>query len=406
MKYFKNTELAALYHVSEKSVRNWISAAKEGKLNLQLYGNNGKQCIANTAKNIYVVEQLVKKGKKYKNTLGHKVITPTSNFYKVFNHKEIFDIISNIDTYREIPLQYSYYNGGAKDWDLYTKKLAREEKPNLLTNTTALLDSNSAYFDSLVSDFFRVNLIDIGVGNGQPAKSLLRHFLTSKKLSRYIGIDISQDMLDIATENLRRWFGDKAPIETHVKDINYERFVDLLAPDSFSDDNAATNIVLFLGSTLPNFRDPSHLLHTIHESMGRNDLLIVSMKPDTKASRLYFDFGGSDERIRLSTQDRLVPELLNLDEGLYEVEQFFDKDKMERRIQIRLTVALTIEFMLEGSQRSIHFNKDESILLWRHKQMSDLETVQLFDENGFELLEAAKSKDRECLLLVLKIKAA
>ena len=65
MKYFKNTELAKLYNVSEKSVRNWIEATKKGKLQLQLYEGGSKAYIANTTKNTLMLEDLVEKGKKY-----------------------------------------------------------------------------------------------------------------------------------------------------------------------------------------------------------------------------------------------------------------------------------------------------------------------------------------------------
>jgi transposase len=62
VKYFKNTELASLYKISEKSVRNWIAAVQEGKIDLQLYDKNNKSFIANTSKNIAVIEELVEKG--------------------------------------------------------------------------------------------------------------------------------------------------------------------------------------------------------------------------------------------------------------------------------------------------------------------------------------------------------
>ena len=94
MKFFKNTELAKLYHVSEKSVRNWISATKEGKLDLELYTENDKSYIANTAENDIILKRLVDRGKKYKNSRGYRVITPNDEFYKTYSNKQVLDIIS------------------------------------------------------------------------------------------------------------------------------------------------------------------------------------------------------------------------------------------------------------------------------------------------------------------------
>ena len=70
LKYFKNTELAKIYNVSEKSVRNWIQAARSGKLDLQLYEHNGRLAIANITKNTETIKKLAENGKKYKNSRG------------------------------------------------------------------------------------------------------------------------------------------------------------------------------------------------------------------------------------------------------------------------------------------------------------------------------------------------
>ena len=59
MLYFTNSELVNRYHISEKTAINWIKEAKSGKLALELYEENGKVRIANTNKNITLIEQLV-----------------------------------------------------------------------------------------------------------------------------------------------------------------------------------------------------------------------------------------------------------------------------------------------------------------------------------------------------------
>jgi uncharacterized SAM-dependent methyltransferase len=407
MKYFKNTELAKLYNVSEKSVRNWIEAAKQGKLDLQLYKKDDRSYIAMMPKNTALIEQLVQKGKKYKNTRGYKLVAPDPHFYETFNSKEIFDIISNLDIYREIPLQYSYFNGGASGWDTYVQKLSQEKTPNILANTIELLDLNKAYIDGLLEDCDRVNIVDIGPGNGFPVRKLLEHSLATGRHSRYIAIDISRDMLDIAERNIRSWFGDKVNFEGHVRDIDHERFDDLLAVDSFSHDETVRNVVLFFGSTISNFREPSQPLYAIHESMGKNDLLIFSKQLDTNNARRYFDFDTELESASLlSPRGRFMLELLNIDDSLYDVEQFFDEEKMARRIQVRLKVALSIELQLEGKARIVSFNKGETILLWRHNHQDTIQTIEQFCASGFELLQAMTSTDRECLLSISGIKTS
>lgn len=400
MKYFKNTELAKLYNVSEKSVRNWIEASQASKLDLQLHEQNGKFYIANVTKNSVKIAELVKKGKKYKNTRGFKTVTPKEKFYSLYNQKQIFDIISNIDKYREIPIQYSYFNSGAERWNSYTQHLLDSNTPNSLTNTRELLSLNFDYIDDLLQGHSHVNIIDIGPGNALPVKEILEHFVSKGMLKRYIGIDISTDMLNIAESNIKAWFGDKVRFEGHVRDIVYERFDDLLAPESFSPEAETTaNLVLFLGGTLSNLREPNQPLATIHDSLGKNDILMFSKKLDTMSSRRYFEIAAPG-----NLAIDLVPNLLNIDPSYYTIEQFFNEDKMARYVQAKLSVALAIEFQLNGQQRVIELNKGDSILLWRAVHQNFVGAIDQFDTTGFKLLQALRSKDQEYLLIVAQIK--
>lgn len=402
MKYFKNTELAKLYNVSEKSVRNWIEATEAGKLDFQLYEDRGKKYIENNSKNTLLVEELVKKGKKYKNSRGHKVISPSPKFYELYSPKQIFDIISNIDSYREIPLQYSYFNSGAERWDQYTQHLAEDKAPNSLKSTLNLLDLNQGYLDAILEDYETVNIIDIGVGNGMPVRNLVEHFIENGMLKRYIGIDISKELLNIVERNFASWFGDQVKFEGYVRDINYERFDDLLAEETFGADSESTlNLVLFLGGTLNNFREPSHPLMTIHDSMSKKDLLLFTKKLDTEKSRRYFELAAPGNQ-----EIDLVPNLLNIDESYYDLEQFFDEHKMAREVRIRLNVAISLEFELNGRSRLLELNKGDSILLWRARHQSAVQAIEQFDSNNFELLQVSRSKDLDYLLTLSKIKTS
>jgi uncharacterized SAM-dependent methyltransferase len=395
VKYYKNTELAKIYSVSEKTVRNWVDSAYAHKLDLELQEVNGKFYVANTSKNNAAVEQLVQKGKKYKNSRGLKTVQPLPQFYSLYNPKQILDIISNIDIYREIPLQYNYFNSGATKWDEYIKT-----QPNSLTNTIELVNLNQDYIDQLLSDYAKVNIIDIGVGNGMPVKELVSHFLETDKLKRYIAIDISKELVNIAEENFRQWFGNKVNFEGYIRDIDHERFDDLLVTESFDNqDGKVANLVLFFGGTISNFRQPSHPLTTIHDSMGRNDFLIFTKKLDSEKSRRYFDFAGNT-----SMAIDLVLDHLNISKDAYTIEQFFDEKRMARQVQAKLNIALSIEFELEGRSRVVDLQKGESLLLLRVQHQNTMDTLTQFDSNGFELVQASRSQDQDYLLLMTRIK--
>lgn len=405
MQYFKNTELAKLYNVSEKTVRNWIEATRDGKIELELFEDNGHAFIANTTLNINLIKVLADKGKKYRNTRGFKVILPTPDFFQMYNAEQIFDIVSAIDTYREIPHKYSYFDGGAVHWDKYTHKLLTESSPNLLTSSIELLRLTIPYLDRLFEDFTHINIVDIGVGNGLPVRKLLEHFLEQNKLARYIGIDVSSDMIEFARSNIELWFGDKLTFEGYVRDFSHDRFNDILLPEILDkDEHSTANLMLFLGGTLANFRKPERALTNIHDSMTKNDVLISTMKLDSPQSRRYFDFSAGSGAPALDLQEKNILDLLNIDESLYTVEQFFDERLLERRIQVRFNVAVSLEFELEGRAKAVNINKDDTLLLWRYKHRDLLHLLSRFDQTDFETVQMVRSKNQECLLTTCKIR--
>ncbi|HEY8998754.1 MAG TPA: L-histidine N(alpha)-methyltransferase [Candidatus Saccharimonadales bacterium] len=400
MKYYKNTELARLYKVSEKAVRNWVEAAAGGRLDLRLHEENGKRYIANSTKNHEIVEELVSRGRKYKNTRGHKIVEPSARFYEVYDAKQTIDIITNLDVYREIPLQYSYFNSGAKRWDTYTRKLLKEDASNALSNTIGLLDTNTPYLDQLTEGYADVNIVDIGVGNALPVRNLIGHFRDRGMLKRYIGIDISPEMLAIAEKNIRKWYNGKVRVEMYTRDIVNDRFDDLLVADSFDEARGGTvNIVLFAGGTLPNFRQPARALSTIHDSLGKNDLLLYTKKLDNPKSRRFFEVSAPGNQ-----EIDLVLGLLNIDKSLYSLEQFFDETKRAREVYAKLNVAVSIEFELDGHKRLVELNKDDNILLWRARHQHFVEIIDQFDRADFDLMQATRSKDTTYALTISRIK--
>jgi len=314
-----------------------------------------------------------------------------------------------LEIYREIPLQYSYFNGGATIWNEYIQRLAVEGAPNILLNTVQLLDLSAPYLQELLNDGSKINVIDIGPGNCYPVHKLLEQLIENGRLNRYICLDISPSMLDIAEEHVKGWFGDRINFEGYTRDITYERFDDLLALDSFDKDDSVKNIVLFLGSTISNFRDPNEPLHTIHSSMGKNDLLIYSKQLDSPRARRYFDFytDPDDATIQqLPPKSRFTIGLLNIDRSMYDIESFFDETDMTRLIQVRFNVALSIKFQLEGRTKFIEFKKGDALLLYRHRHQDTFQTAHQLDSNNFELLQLVTSKDKECVLSISKVKLA
>lgn len=406
MLYFRHSELVNTYHVSLKTVHNWIDATKGGKLKLELCKENGRTYIVNNSINIATLKTLAAKGKKYRNTIYHKVAIPTSDFYKLYSRKQILDIISHLDIHREIPRQYNYFDQGAVNWEKFALHMWEQEGANLLKSTVRLLEANQTAIGFLTEEHHRVNIIDIGPGNAIPVKGLLAYLLESGKLNRYIAVDISEEMLHITLRNIREWFGDQIKAEGHIRDITYERFDDLLVDDMLDKNAPQTlNLVLLLGGTPMNFQNPYDILKVIYGSMGRDDLLVYTDKPDTEAERRYFDVNLDPGAKALSSKYSFIFDLLNIDESLYDVEMGFNEQKRVRYIQVRLKVALTIKFKFENGERDVKLDKGETILLWRVWHQTALEIIGEFEKVGFILLQSSLTKDRQYLLTISGVEA-
>jgi uncharacterized SAM-dependent methyltransferase len=404
MKYFKNTELAKLYNVSEKSVRNWVDATHQGKLDLELFDHNGKEYVANTSKNVTVIEELVAKGKKYKNSRGFKTIVPPAAFYETYDKQQIRDIISSITIHKEIPIQYGYLDGGAESWDHYSNRLVREQSPNILTRTTDLIDLSAPYVDQIIGSHQKVNVVDLGPGNGLPIRATLARLLKEGRLNRYIAIDISHDMLSILRQNIDEWFGGKVIVEGYVRNFSEERFDDLFTEDHTGSGSDPVNLVFLLGGTLSNARLPDHLLRVINLSLGSNDLLFYSGYLDTPYTQRYFDLSGKGYDQNDPQQSGLIPSLLNINESLCDFELLFSEEKRCRFKWMIPKVDLSIKFEINGKTWDVELQKKEPILLWRHRHYSSISMIDLFYKNDFDLLQATKSEDQNYTLLIVKIK--
>jgi len=407
MPYFTNRELAYTYHVSDRTVRNWIDKAREGKLPLELETVGSNSYVSKTSGNIKVIEGYVA---KYKNRRPHhvlKAVSPKPKFYKLFTQAQIYDIVRNLEMHHEIPRQYNYFDGGATRWDEYVKGLGSQDDANLLNRTVELISENQGYLDKRLDACKMVNVVDVGVGNAQPAKNLLQHLLDQGKLARYIAIDISAEMLEIARHNIKEWFGGSVHCETYEMDVTHERFANILAEDYLKEDVQGTsNIILFLGGTADNLRIPDDAFRTINESMNASDLLLYSNKLETADMRpQWFNYSSSAPgKLELAPMHRLVFDLLNIDATFYDVEMDFNEQMRQRYTRARLKVAMTLKFEFEDGERVIEFEKGETILIWRSWQMTAKDVADQFDRTGFYTLHSSQTDDREYILTVSQVR--
>lgn len=382
MHYYKSTELADLYGVSRRTVTNWVKQVQDGKLDLELVNEEGALHIAKSFANQIRIDSLVKERRKYLNTLSKTQVRPAEKFYQTYNEKQIRDIIHELAINKELPLQYSYFGEGADIWNGFRSRPGGTFDPEIMTPAIV------SYLDALLERYDKVNIVDVGVGNGRGAKPLIEYLNSRNKFKRYIGIDISPSMLRNTANNLKKWFGNNFEAEMHIKDVSQESFGDIIAEpvDPGSKQQTTINLVLLFGGSISNFKVPSDVLRVINKSMGVEDLFLSSFRmgiPQVKNELGFITF--------YQQQYELVLNMLGITEEFYTTEIGYDENEKIRYGKIRLKKMLQVEFDLPRGKWYVNLNKDDTVLIYRAHYNDPFTTPKnLFYANGLNPILTAQ----------------
>ena len=149
-------------------------------------------------------------------------------------------------------------------------------------------------------------LIEFGAGDGLKTKVLLKHFLKRNARFKYYPIDISNNVLEELSEDLRENFPSLV-----VKPLNNEYFKALDKLDHSSENRKA---ILFLGSNIGNFTEDQavNFLSQLAEKLSPQDYLMVGfdLKKDPETIlNAYHDPHGITKAFNLNLLERINDEL-------------------------------------------------------------------------------------------------
>lgn len=409
MRVLKNSHLARMYGVHPSTISNWIEGAKAGRNRLQVAEHKDKWQILDTANNQLIMEELAGDGKKHNSRVIKKTITPKPEFYSIFSKKQISEIIVSLDSWHEIPLKFIYLDQGAYYWNDYSIRSFNEKIANTVTNTEDMLDTSFYLFLKQLSEGETVNIVDIGVGNATTMKRFTQRVLAHKILNKYIAVDFSPEILKIGTENLRSWFGNDFPIETHVRDVSVDSIEEILfysSRDSKAKDKVK-NLVFFLGGTLANQRDKQKTLLNLKNSISKYDILTIDESLDTNKAKSYFDLfsGPSEQTYKTGPQVKWIPDIMNLTEDLYDAEMLYDEKDQTRKISVVLKYALDIKFKDENKdlESTISFSKGDKIGVYRHRHNSLPNVISNFYESGLSVVGVVTPRDQTQVLVLSQL---
>jgi len=167
---------------------------------------------------------------------------------------------------KRVPSKYLYDEAGSR---LFCRIMELPEYYPTRCETEILFRHCSAITEAIAAS--RINLVELGAGDGSKTRILINHLRTRKIDFRYVPIDISESAVSQLCSDLSR----DCP-EITINGLVSDYFVGV---DWLSHQNAARNLILFLGSNIGNFDPPyqTHFLTDLWNALNHGDYVLVGM---------------------------------------------------------------------------------------------------------------------------------
>ena len=229
-------------------------------------------------------------------------------------------------------------------------------------------------------------LIEFGAGDGTKTKVLLRQFLRKNAQFSYLPIDISANIVEKLTADLKENMPDLT-----VQGIcdDYFRAIEQLRQPS--NGQRVRNVVLFLGANIGNFSHSESIefLKEIAVHLSTGDLLMTGFDLKKDPQRIldaYFDKQGITRNFKHNLLLRINEELganFNIDAFQY----FPIYDPMEGSIRSYLVSTKEQQVSINAIDEVIHFDAWEAIYMERSQKYSLSDIENLAQKSGFEIAD-------------------
>lgn len=296
-------------------------------------------------------------------------------FTKLFSSRQISELITAIKGRGEIPLKFVYLGKGAQRWDDLAKLRGQETIKGINSIEGNLLKEKAPNFLCSFKDNKNINLIDIGCGDGYPAAPLIKEMQRQKYNIRYIPIDISREMINIASKNISQLF-PKIEIKFYQLDFELGNFSEITHNLRH---NGSVNLMAFLGSTLGNAADRYRVLSNFRDSMTSQDYIIIGVEllNPAKTNKLLQHYQNETiYKIQFTVLEYLG---IKRSQGDFDVRFNAELSQVETRFKFKQNTNFKINDEL------VYLEKDDELLLMRSVKFSDWGLVKILSEVGFRI---------------------
>lgn len=308
------------------------------------------------------------------------------------NAQQLEDFVAALRQ-RSFPLKLGFIGTSAQAHD----QLVRSKEYGLVDMEISLIHEHSQLLFSFLDLKAGINVIDIGTGNGLKAANVLSilGYSDTLQIGKYVGLDYSQQLLNIAEQNLKRELPGMA-LETHFADFEDAGFK--AVADGCIPNNQFGNVFLLLGSTLGNSENRSQTLRNVLNSMRGGDALLLGMQ--------LYRIDLRDEIISHYESETFISTAFNCltiadirrDDGNTVLS--FNPETTDVEVHFICRNELTLEV---DAERSITLSPGEDLFIFKSHKFPEEELMALFDLREVSSLMILFDLQRKYALVCIRL---
>jgi len=308
----------------------------------------------------------------------------------MFSRLQESELIIALNGRGEIPLKFAYLGNGARHWDAIAQSRQKTKGINKMENE--LLESKIDFFLNSYKNTKKVNVIDIGCGNGIPTFPIIKRLLENKISCRYVPIDISQEMLTLAEKNAKCVFKNIEVMPIHF-DYEQGNFSDLIY--NLKQDGSKS-LLVFFGSTLGNHSSTNRILMNFRNSMTSSDFLIIGVElaNNLNIPKIAQKYAGKLDKDFLC----YIPSLINIPSKGTKYDSIWNSE----RNRVEMSITLLKDSTVKIGNDVFVLNKGEQILLAQSTKFNEPLLVKLLLDSGFRTEIFTTTPDRSYMMIMVQ----
>ncbi|MEA5602689.1 L-histidine N(alpha)-methyltransferase [Nostoc sp. UHCC 0252] len=334
-------------------------------------------------------------------TAINRTAKPSSEFYSIFSEEEVLRIINALEVSREIPLKYSYKGRGAKIWDDFYRKYVIPRWYRTSNVEIDLLKGNFDFFNQNIQIGEKVNIVDVGAGNSYPVKKFIQKLHKLGKMNKYIALDISEELLHVSRNNLKKWFPLVEFISSTIDIENNSIPIALFQNKADLKIDNTAKIFFHLGVTIGNHQNRDEVFKNFRDSMGKNDCLVFTNEIGSNSTWNGNVRGGC--KYHVEEIYAWVKNKIGIKSEDCELVRKYDLKTDSIIANIKLHHDYTISFNQKGIDKSIEISEGEEITIWRHHKFEIPQLLQELEHSGLQLIQYSIDKYKSHIMVICKV---